>query len=193
MDGIGGYFTIGALKAGAPLDVVQRFDGADEMGVAGVYVDEIKLWISLGWPSGRVLADNIGRDVLSGMHVHACVEWFSDGGCDGDYVVCGGSCGELVFGGREHAVVYVLDDSEVRIDVRGDACVFVHVHDGGHVTVENGGCGRVTVKVHSAGCDVLTGGDVRYIDGVADGTAEYVSVGSAEIEALRGKIGKKLW
>ena len=191
MDGLFTYFKIGAIKAGAPADVVERFDGADVRDVIELYRDEIKLWISLGWPSAEVLVDNIGKELLAKYHVHADDDEFTDGGDSDSYIVCGNSGGEIRVGGMNSAVVYVMDNSEVLVEASGSGRVFVHVHDGAHVTVENHGRGRVMVKSHSSECDVLTSGDVAYIDGVANGTAEYVTLSDAERDAYMSKIMQK--
>lgn len=192
MDSTNTYFKIGAIKAGAPEKIVERFNDVGTRGIIEIYKDEIKTWIDAGWPTCDILVDHIGTELLAKYHVHMDDKDFMDGRCSDVFVVGGHSNGEITLAHHEMAIIYALDESEVFVEISGGAYAFIHVHDDAHVTVEQHGAGRVTVKSHSDKSDVMTSGDVKYIDGVAMGTDKYVTVSEAERAELIRKYEEKV-
>lgn len=128
------------------------------------YKKNIEFFMSENFPSKEKILELFDRDMLKAHHVYVGEEEFADGDFSGFAVVQDGSCGELHFAKFNAATVYVRHDSEVHISVSGRAWALVHVYDNAHVTVEQSGGGKVTVKRHSKDAVVMRTGDVKYID-----------------------------
>lgn len=116
------------------------------------------------YPSNEFIKNNVDKDVLEKNHIYVDSEFYEGDFSDFCTVVQGESSGEFHFGKFNSTTLWIRDNSEVLVEVHGQAWIFVHVYDNAVVTIHQHGDSRISVKRHSKDASVITAGNVKYID-----------------------------